>query len=114
MRVWCVHTYLGCEGDLGRLQGVVARELEADGEDSAVVGASSGADDDDLPVEEVRGVGAGDAPLGRVRPEPLELLLEPRRPETGHVWPRARGRRRSPETESTADTGSHGRWAAAA
>jgi hypothetical protein len=95
--------HLGRERDLGSLEGVVAREVDADGEDSPVVGASLGADDDDLPAEAVRRVGAGDAPLRRVGPEPLELLLEPRRPGARLVWPRSGGR--SPES---AAAGNHG------
>ena len=83
------HAHLGRERDLGSLEGVVAGGLDADGEDSAVVGASLGADDDDLPAEAARRVGAGDAPLRRVGPEPLELPLEPRRPGARLVWPRA-------------------------
>ena len=99
-------THLGRERDLGSLEGVVAGELDDDGEDSAVVGASLGADDDDLPAEAVlRRVGAGDAPLRRVGPEPLELPLEPRRPGARLVWPRAGGR--APEMESPA-AGNHG------
>ena len=57
--------HLGGEGDLGRLEGVVGREVDVEKEDSLVVGRVLGSHDRRLPVELVRIVGGAGRAVGR-------------------------------------------------
>ena len=68
---------LRSEGDLGRLEGVVGREVDVQEEDALVVGRVLGAHDGSLPVELVCLVGgAGRAVCGRVSSKVDQLLLD--------------------------------------
>ena len=65
------------ESDLGRLEGVVGREVDVQEEDALVVGRVLGAHDGSLPVELVCLVGgAGRAVCGRVSSKVDQLLLD--------------------------------------
>ena len=64
------------EGELGRLEGVVGGEVDAEEEDSSVVGRALGSHDARVPLEFVVAHGTGRAVGGRVLLQVRQLLLD--------------------------------------